>query len=57
MKKFENFIYWILETKKRKMMVILLTIGAFFASLLMFPSGGVLARMLPGKVLQPIRSI
>jgi multidrug efflux pump subunit AcrB len=49
MKKFENFIYWILETKFRKMMVIFLTIGAFFASLLMFPSGGVLARMLPGK--------
>jgi len=49
MKKFENFIYWILETKLRKTMVILLTITAFFASLLMFPSGGVLARMLPGK--------
>ena len=49
MKKFENFIFWILEKKKRKFMVILLTIGAFFASLLMFPSGGVLARMLPGK--------
>ena len=30
-------------------MVILLTICAFFASLLMFPTGGVLARMLPGK--------
>lgn len=30
-------------------MVILLTILAFFGSLLMFPSGGVLARMLPGK--------
>ena len=49
MKKFENFIFWILEKKKRKFMVIILTIGAFFASLLMFPSGGVLARMLPGK--------
>ena len=30
-------------------MVIVLTICAFFASLLMFPTGGVLARMLPGK--------
>jgi multidrug efflux pump subunit AcrB len=49
MKKFENFIYWILEKKFRKNMVIILTILAFFASLLMFPSGGVLARMLPGK--------
>ena len=49
MKKFENFIYWILQTKFRKNMVIFLTILSFFASLLMFPTGGVLARMLPGK--------
>jgi len=49
MKKFENFIFWILATKTRKAMVILLTILSFFASLLMFPSGAVLARMLPGK--------
>jgi len=49
MKKFENFIFWILATKTRKAMVIILTIIAFFASLLMFPSGAVLARMLPGK--------
>jgi len=49
MKKFEDFIFWILSSKFRKMMVIVLTIVAFFASLLMFPTGGVLARMLPGK--------
>lgn len=49
MKKFENFIYWILQTKFRKRVVIFLTIASFFASLLMFPTGGVLARMLPGK--------
>ena len=49
MKKFENLIFWILATKTRKAIVILLTIVAFFASLLMFPSGAVLARMLPGK--------
>jgi len=49
MKKFENLIYWILISKFRKTMVIVLTICAFFASLLMFPTGGVLARMLPGK--------
>ena len=49
MKRFEDLIFWILNSKFRKMMVILLTIVAFFASLLMFPSGGVLARMLPGK--------
>ena len=49
MKKFEDFIFWILSSRFRKMMVIVLTIVAFFASLLMFPTGGVLARMLPGK--------
>lgn len=49
MKRLEDFIYWILKSKHRKRMVILLTIAAFFVSLLMFPLGGVLARMLPGK--------
>jgi len=49
MKKLENFVFWILQTKARKAMVIILTIIAFFASLLMFPSGAVKARMLPGK--------
>jgi len=49
MKKFEDLIFWILVSKFRKTMIIVLTIIAFFASLLMFPTGGVLARMLPGK--------
>ena len=49
MERLEKFIYWILTSKFRKTMVIALTIFAFFASLLMFPTGGVLARMLPGK--------
>lgn len=49
MKKFENFIFWILDSKVRKNLVIILTITAFFASLLMFPLKGVLARMLPSK--------
>ena len=49
MKKLENLVFWILQSKFRKTMVILLTIVAFFASLLMFPTGAVLARMLPGK--------
>ncbi len=49
MKKLESFVYWILTSNFRKNMVILLTILAFFASLLLFPSGGVLARMLPAK--------
>jgi len=49
MKKFEDLIFWILQSKFKKTMIILLTIVVFFASLLMFPTGGVLARMLPGK--------
>ncbi len=49
MERLEKFVYWILTSNFRKNMVIFLTILAFFASLLMFPSGGVLARMLPGK--------
>ncbi len=49
MERLEKFVYWILTSKFRKNMVIFLTILAFFASLLMFPTGGVLARMLPGK--------
>ena len=49
MKKLENFVFWILQSKFRKILVIILTIMAFFASLLMFPTKAVLARMLPGK--------
>ena len=46
---FENFVYKILESKKNKLIVIVLTAIAFFASLLMFPTKAVLAKMLPGK--------
>ena len=49
MKKFENFIYNILKSKTKKTLVIILTAVAFFATLLMFPSKAVLAKMLPGK--------
>ncbi len=49
MKKFEGFIYKILKSKFKKTLVIVLTAVAFFASLLMFPSKLVLAKMLPGK--------
>ena len=49
MQKLETFVYWILTSNFRKNMIIFLTILAFFASLLMFPAGGVLARMLPAK--------
>jgi multidrug efflux pump subunit AcrB len=49
MKRFERFIYNILKSKFKKFLVIVLTAVAFFASLLMFPSKLVLAKMLPGK--------
>jgi len=49
MKKFEKFVYNIIKSKVKKTLVIVLTAVAFFASLLMFPSKLVLAKMLPGK--------
>ena len=49
MQKFENFIHSILKSKAKKTLVVALTAAAFFATLLMFPAKGVLARMLPGK--------
>ena len=49
MKKLEQFIYNILDKKSKKMLVIVLTVFAFFGSLLMFPAQLVLAKMLPGK--------
>ena len=49
MKGLQAFIYNILGDKKKKSLVIILTAVAFFASLLMFPSKLVLAKMLPGK--------
>ena len=49
MKKFENFIYRILDSKVKKTLVIILTASAFFLSLMMFPTKLVLAKMLPGK--------
>jgi len=49
MKRFERFIHNILKSKIKKFLVILLTAIAFFASLLMFPTKMVLAKMLPGK--------
>ncbi|NEW60407.1 efflux RND transporter permease subunit [Sulfurovum sp. bin170] len=47
--KFERFVHNILDSKFKKFLVVVLTAVAFFATLLMFPSKGVLARMLPGK--------
>ncbi len=49
MKNLESLIYSILESKFKKKLVIFLTIGAFFLSILMFPTKMVLAKMLPGK--------
>jgi multidrug efflux pump subunit AcrB len=49
MKKFEDFIYNILDDASKKKRVVLLTAAAFFISLLMFPTKMVLAKMLPGK--------
>jgi len=45
----ESFIFGILDSKFKKTLIILLTIIAFFASLMMFPTKLVLAKMLPGK--------
>jgi len=45
----EKFIFGILDSKFKKALIILLTIIAFFASLMMFPTKMVLAKMLPGK--------
>ncbi len=45
----QKLVYTILDSKTKKTLVIVLTAVAFFASLLMFPSKLVLAKMLPGK--------
>ena len=49
MKSFEKFIYSILDSRLKKILVIVLTAVAFFLSLMMFPTKMVLAKMLPGK--------
>ena len=49
MHKLENLVYWILESKSRKFMVIVLTLVALALSILMIPTNLVKARMLPGK--------
>ena len=49
MEKFEQFIYAILMSPSKKKLVLLITLLAFIASILMFPSHMVLAKMLPGK--------
>jgi len=49
MKWLQDFVYNIIGSKSKKRLVLLLTTIAFFASLLMFPTKMVLAKMLPGK--------
>ncbi len=49
MSKLEGIIFNILNKKSKKTLVIVLTIAAFFGSLMMFPTQMVLAKMLPGK--------
>lgn len=49
MEKFEHFIYAILMSSSKKKLVLLITLLAFIASLFMFPTHMVLAKMLPGK--------
>ena len=49
MKKFENFVYAILDKKSNKTLVILLTLMALAGSVMMLPTKVVKAKMLPGK--------
>ncbi|NPA28523.1 MAG: efflux RND transporter permease subunit [Epsilonproteobacteria bacterium] len=49
MHKIEDIVYWILQHKSRKFMVIAFTLMALGASVMMIPANLVKARMLPGK--------
>ncbi len=49
MHKLEDLVYWVLQEKKRKFLVVLLTLTALLLSILMIPMDLVKARMLPGK--------
>jgi len=48
-KKFENFIYDILDKPAKKALVVILVFASLFGSLMMFPTKTVLAKMLPEK--------
>lgn len=47
--KFENFIYNIVNSKPKKLLVILLVLSSLVGAIMMLPSKIVLAKMLPGK--------
>ncbi|MEO1937534.1 MAG: efflux RND transporter permease subunit [Sulfurimonas sp.] len=48
-KKFENFVFNILNAPSKKMFVIIAVIIALVGSIMMLPTKAVMARMLPGK--------
>jgi multidrug efflux pump subunit AcrB len=48
-KKFEDFIFNILNSKFKKLLVIVITLATLVASIMLLPSKIVLAKMLPGK--------
>ena len=48
-KKFENFIFDILQNRSKKLTVIGLVFASLFLTIMMLPTEIVLARMLPGK--------
>lgn len=47
--KFENFIYEILQSNSKKLIVLILVILTLFGAIMMIPTKLVLAKMLPGK--------
>ena len=49
MTRFENFLYRILESRKKRWIVIGITLAALMGSVMMIPTKLVLAKMLPGK--------
>lgn len=49
MKRFEEFLYSVLSSKKKKFLVLFITFLAFLGSVMLLPTGIVLAKMLPGK--------
>jgi multidrug efflux pump subunit AcrB len=48
-KYFENFIFDILNSKTKKIMVIAITLGSLMGAIMLLPTQIVLAKMLPGK--------
>lgn len=49
MERFEAWMYETLSNAKKQRLILLLTLLAFVASLMLFPTKLVLAKMLPGK--------